>query len=441
MHLSAQNIMIITFSMSVGLLPASANAAPPQDWSQIPAKTVKLFYPGESSFQWLRSPAHKIGNVMVQRGQSCTTCHQGGEETLGNSIVSGGQLEPNPIEGKSGVIDLTVQSAYDDTNIYWRFQWKTDADRPGQMHDYMRYNGEAWEFYGGPRSSARVRAGDSPPLYEDRLSMIIDDGTVPQYAEQGCWLTCHTGQRDMPERASADQVREHPLLGEVLGVSDVRKYLPSTRSDDNASWDDTKSEDAIADLKAAGAFLDLMQWRGARSNAVGMADDGYVLEYRLSDAGKGPFGWNVDRKTMMPAYMFDKDKVGIDRLTVEEIGDTTKPYAMIREENAVPYDPDRGWKTDDVLPGRLLSREDANGSAADNSQSNGVWADGLWTVTWTRPLNTGNSDDDKILEDGGVYTISFAVHDDSTTTRYHHVSFPFSLGLGKPADIEPVRVD
>ena len=49
--------------------------------------------------------------------------------------------------------------------------------------------------------------------------------------------------------------------------------------------------------------------------------------------------------------------------------------------------------------------------------------------------------DGKTLREGGVYTISFAVHDDDVTTRFHHVSFPLSLGIGTLADIEAVEVD
>ena len=52
-------------------------AAPPADWSQIPTKTVKLFYPGQSSYQWLRSPAHKRASSCWREGGSPLTSATG----------------------------------------------------------------------------------------------------------------------------------------------------------------------------------------------------------------------------------------------------------------------------------------------------------------------------------------------------------------------------
>jgi hypothetical protein len=427
---------------SMASLTLPAGAASPSDWSSVPVRTVKLFYPGQSAYDWLLSSEHKRANKKVMEGAECISCHEDEEKDLGDTLVSGERLEPAPIEGKNGVIDLAVQAAYDAENAYFRFQWKTHMNRPGQMHDYIRFDGEKWVFMGGPRSSEKVRSGKEPPLYEDRLAIMIDDGSVPHFAAQGCWLSCHSGMRDMPDEASADAVKAHGLLGDTgLKEKDVRKYLPASRTDEVASWDKTKTAEEIAKVKAAGGFVDLMQWRAARSNAIGMADDGYVLEYRLSDEGKGPFGWNVDRKTMTPKYMFDAAKVGVKSLTVADIGDTSKPFAMIREENAAPYDPNAGWKEGDVLPGRLLSRADAKGSAADNGDVKGIWKDGMWTVVFTRRLNTGHPADDKILEIGKAYTFGFAVHDDNVTTRFHHVAFPLSIGFGAKGDIEATKVN
>jgi hypothetical protein len=247
--------------------------------------------------------------------------------------------------------------------------------------------------------------------------------------------------RDMPDEATKDAIAANPVFGsDGLKVSDIRKYLALSRTDDTAGWNATKSAEEIAALKADGKFVDLMQWRAARSAAVGMADDGYVLEYRLSDAGKEPFSWNVDRKSMTPKFMFDASKVGVKAITAEDIGDPSKPYAIIREENAVPYDPNAGWKEGDVLPGRLLSRVDATGSAADNDEVASEWKAGVYTVVWTRKLNTGHPEDDKIIEEGKAYTFGFAVHDDNVTTRFHFVSFPVSIGFGAEGAIQATRL-
>jgi len=93
-----------------------------------------------------------------------------------------------------------------------------------------------------------------------------------------------------------------------------------------------------------------------------------------------------------------------------------------------------------VLPGRLLSRADASGSAADNDNAKGVWENSAWTVVWTRKMNTGHPGDDKILEDGKAYTFGFAVHDDNVTTRFHFVGWPVSIGFGAAGDIQATKV-
>ncbi len=120
-------------------------------------------------------------------------------------------------------------------------------------------------------------------------------------AAQACWVTFHNGMRGTKGMATKAEVKAHPVLGkDGLKKSDVRKFLLSSRTDSAVAWNKAKSKEKIAAIKAAGGFLDLWQWRAARSNPVGMADDGYVLEYRLFDKGKNPFSWNMNRKTMTP---------------------------------------------------------------------------------------------------------------------------------------------
>jgi hypothetical protein len=405
------------------------------NWNNVPTKTVMLFYPAQSTYQWIRSSAHP-GAPVVTGGGACLTCHKGAEEKLGNKLVAANPLEPTPVAGKNGTIQLNLQIAYDNANAYFRAQWRTRNPYPGEAHQFVRFNGKEWKTYGFPKLDQVVQKGEQPGIYEDRFSIMIDDGGVPAFASQGCWLTCHDGERDNPKFANRSQVQANPLY-QALKQSDVRKYLPSTRTDEDASWDKGKTPEEITKIKAAGGFLDLMQWRAHRSNPVGMADDGYVLEYRLSDTGGNPFGSNVDPKTHQPRFMYDEKKVGRKALRAGDIRKMST--ALIREQNAVLFDSKAGWNEGDLIPEYIVSGEIPRGSGADNKNVNGVWKDGMWTVVWVRPLKLTNPDD-KSLSEGKAYNFAFAVHDDNITTRGHHVSFPITVGFGAKADIEATKL-
>ena len=419
----------------IALTSTTAFAADPAqiDWTKVRAESVTLFYPGQSSYEWVRSAAHP-GAQAVQSDGACLACHKGTEKTLGERIVKGGPLEPAPVKGKNGTIDLRVQAAYDATNLYLRYQWKTQNAYPGTEHQYLRFDGKEWKVYGYPKLDKVVQDGKQPGLYEDRMSIMIDDGKVPGFANQGCWLTCHDGQRDMAKQFTSDQVKANPLLS-AIRKSDVRKYLPATRTTPT-DWQSGRSLDEINKLKAAGSFVDLIQWRAHRSHAVGMADDGYVLEFRNSDSGSDMFSSNADSATHQPKFMWDEKKVGYRATTADQLRKRT--HFLVRDENAVPFDANAGWKEGDLIPDYLISRANAKGSAADNNAI-ASWKDGIWTVVLVRPLRLSNSDD-KGLREGGVYNVGFATHDDNITTRGHHVSFVRTLGIGAKADIQAVKL-
>ena len=97
-----------------------------------------------------------------------------------------------------------------------------------------------------------VQEGKQPGIYEDRMSVMIDDGKVPGFAQQGCWLTCHDGQRDMPKQFTKEEVAANPLLT-AIKKTDVRKYLPETRTDPS-DWKTGKTVEEIAKIKAAAAL-------------------------------------------------------------------------------------------------------------------------------------------------------------------------------------------
>jgi nitrate/TMAO reductase-like tetraheme cytochrome c subunit len=72
--------------------------------------------------------------------------------------------------------------------------------------------------------------------------------------------------------------------------------------------------------------------------------------------------------------------------------------------------------------------------STDKMSSTGVLADGVWTVTITRPLKA-TEPGGVSFEPGTLYTMGFAIHDDYTNARFHHVSLEYKLGLDN-ADAE-----
>lgn len=418
--------------------PAWSADAAKLKWAAIPKSEVTLFYPGQASYQFVTSDQHP-GSKPLASGMNCVQCHQGKEAELGNKIAAGKAFEPNPIKGKAGNVKVTMQAAYDNDNLYLRISWP--AKDAGAYHEYAVYKDGQWETYATNRANPGVASGKLKASYEDRFTIMLGDGkSVPSFNNYGCWVTCHNDMRYMPNEPKKGEVQAHPILGTAgLKKDDIRKYLPESRTamGPTGGWDRIRSKPEFDALKDKGVFLELWQWRGYRSNAARAADDGYVLEYRNFDAGGNPFFNNWDGGKNQPRFMYDpKKNNGRAGLTAAQFRNPKAP--ILSAANRVPYDPKFGWKNGDIMP--KYGSDTPKGSAADNSPVVGTHAKGTWTVLWTRKLNTGNKDD-IALKPGESYPIGLAVHDDHATARFHHVSFPLKLSLGKKdGDINAVQV-
>ncbi len=310
---------------------------------------------------------------------------------------------------------LQVKVAYDGTDIWFRYRWP--VERPSIFNDVLVYKDGKWETRGG-----EALGPDPDFLTEDRVAMMIDDGSVPLFSRYGGYITIGDGLTTFTGTPETDEERT--------------KYLPSSRTDPN-NFDTIKPESDLENLRAAGQFIDLWQWRSSRSNPIGLGDDGYVAGAREGDAGDGPYSTNFDKATGLPKYMFNPVVAGyralaIDDVTSGKIGFDDTYY--LSAETAVPFDPNFAWKNGDTIPRRFLRAE--TGSRADVVQPAAAkWRNGFWDVTLRRKMDTGNPLDDKIFRSGGSYDVAFAVFRNASTMRWHYVSLPASLGLGQPAQI------
>jgi hypothetical protein len=185
---------------------------------------------------------------------------------------------------------------------------------------------------------------------------------------------------------------------------------------------------------------------------VEAAQDGTNLYMRFSwkqPPGGGP-KMDADNAVKL-AFMLEASKVELadlggcwsschnDARTMPGVkGDKTKYVKDGSIANGVFYD---------LLQWKSKTNKGTDGYVADKRVMEGgkllVDAKGeqkgdTWTVTFTRKL-TGGGEGDINLESGKSYNFGFAIHDDHSHGRFHHVSFGYKLGIDADGDLKVVK--
>ena len=333
---------------------------------------------------------------------------------------------------------LDTQVAFNADRVHFRFRWD-QPDPGGWIHDMLVYHEGKWQQFADP--SPWVTGDDGPAhtgFYEDRVSFLLDDGSVKGFEEFGGWLTAHEGMRSLPSAASAAEVQAHDHYGAGgLDKTDIRKYIPQTCAGEwwENDWRQVKSREELEQLKREGVFLDLPMWRAHRSDPVGYGTDAHVLDYRHSDQGRKTYTTQEWDPEDGPELMWDPMVVDDGALDYHAIRDGEFPaqgedtYAL-ELDDAVAFDPSVAEWEGAMIPRRPL--REPSGSAAD-WKATGTWADGEWVIEMWRDLQTDHPLDTTQLEPGGVYTWTPAVHH-GAGKRWHWVGYPYKLGLGVEPD-------
>jgi len=220
-------------------LLGSLSAAPAWaiDWAGVPGKDVVLFYPGQSTWEWELTPTDHSGAPRFREGKNCHECHAGEEKSMGTLLVSGKKNEPTPIAGKPGFVEAKVKFAHDDTNLYVHL-----------------------DFAEGTQPDVKMDAD-----YATKVTMILNDGKVPESTRAGCWGACHDDASLMPS---------------ANGVTRT-KYLAKTRvkMTRQGGGDVLKPADELAKLKADGYFLEYWQAK-LNPGAAAVAANGTIFDKR-----------------------------------------------------------------------------------------------------------------------------------------------------------------
>ena len=237
---TASLLLILAGFVSGGAMAADV------DWSKVPVKQVKAFYPGQSSWDFLKGQDHGTGAAPVKTmKKGCGDCHVGENDAYdikADEIIAGAHqmtksktpLEPEPIQGAKGFLEVKTQVAYDAEQVHMRFQWAGS----------------------GASVADPALAADNKI---DRISIQFAN-KIQSFNNYGCYITCHNDQDGMPDDRG--------------GKTKLYSYYSRGK-------DGLPAKDKLDGYKANGQFIDLWE-AGFVGNEV-KAEDMYILEDRIED--------------------------------------------------------------------------------------------------------------------------------------------------------------
>ncbi len=209
------------------------------NWGKISGKQITLFYPGQSSWEWLLTENDHSGAKNIRKGKTCNECHADEEQEMGAKLLAASQSKSTLLTGKPASINAHVKMAYDSENFYVQISWKDGKTLGTEKIDKD---------------------------FASRVTLMLDDGHVTEATRAGCWGACHDDAMAMPS---------------AVDGKDITKYLARSRTKVKRSGGGENYK-TTADLKQMiddGVFMEYWQ---ARLNAgqSSVAVDGYVLDQR-----------------------------------------------------------------------------------------------------------------------------------------------------------------
>ena len=187
------------------------------DWDKIPGKEVKVFYPGQQSWEWVLTQGEHKGEKKFREGKNCKGCHAGEEADIGGTQLSSKTNGSDVIAGRPAALNVTVKFARESDNLY--------------VH---------MDFAEGAQPDAKMDAKNVT-----KVAMMLNDGKVTPANRAGCWAACHDDLNAMPSAGERKRTK-------YLGASRV---TPTRQG----GGDDIKPADELAKMRSNGYYLEYWQ--------------------------------------------------------------------------------------------------------------------------------------------------------------------------------------
>ncbi len=161
-------VSLAVFGAFMALGAQSAMAAP--DWAKAAKSTIYVFHPAAAPVEWVQGKGEHSGAAGLKKGETCAGCHiEDGKLSIDLKRLAGKEMEPKGAP-KTMSYPVTVQAAYDASNLYLRLSFKA----PGGGFDHSDKDNEV------------------------KASVMFPSDKVPLGEQAACWAACHKDARTMP---------------------------------------------------------------------------------------------------------------------------------------------------------------------------------------------------------------------------------------------------
>lgn len=349
----AVNAALEKFKTETSSKPSASNKVAKQstapsainvNWNNASKRDITIFYPGETSIEWVLNGRDHGGARPFSKGEErCVTCHDAETADMGQKLVTGEKAESTPIPGKRGSIPVKVESSHDGEFLYMRFSWEDTKHVPVEF----------------------AEGGKMDPSNKVKLAVMFSTDDVEYADRAGCWGACHHDARNMPDAPEGELLAASELNDKLKLESGVTKYIKESRSNievkgrrgkKRGGWDKLLTDAELKEQLDQKHFMDIVRYKAGDKSV----EDGSILAYRDMMSGQG-----------------------------------------------------------------------AEFDATLNA--------GKWVVVMKRRLKSDSAGDIS-LELDKIYNFGFAIHDDYSDSRFHHVSLGYKLGFdNKEVELNAIK--
>jgi hypothetical protein len=279
--------------------------------------------------------------------------------------------------GGAGNTEVHLKAVYSGDTVYFLASYADPTESFFRSPWQMQADG-TWLKVKDPND----KGGDNNAVYEDKLAFIWPIGTVTNFQTAGCFAACHAGENSdikpygnkyLPEGEKAD-IWHWKSIRNLNQVDD--QYLDSVKLD-------TSSPEAQAKTLDAGRHGDPNDGGGYVDNYATMPDPADATKTIQDKTQPGFTSPNIDMTTGAPGFILESEKVAIDPA-------------------AIP--------AGSYIPGIIKSE-----FVGDRGDLSAAWtyADGTWTIEFSRKLTTGSEVDVQFSDLMATYYFGVSAFDNA----------------------------